>query len=85
MSSTRGANSESDGVPIPEDPAGEIREQLAQNDEQLREGDEPTPDETVPRHSDEVGGDEQREKHDEDEQASHLLHDDDLPAPPIEP
>ncbi|WP_404435094.1 hypothetical protein LG322_07935 [Microbacterium aerolatum] len=35
-------------------------------------------------HSD-VVDEERREKHDEDEQASQLLHDEDLPDPPIEP
>jgi len=32
-----------------------------------------------------VVSEEQREKRDEDEQANHLLHDDDLPDPLIEP
>ena len=35
-------------------------------------------------HSD-VIEEEQREKHDEDKQANHLLHDEDLPDPAIEP
>jgi len=35
-------------TPIPDDPTGEAQEQLEENDEHLREGDEPTPDETVP-------------------------------------
>lgn len=32
-----------------------------------------------------VIAEERREKHDEDEQADHLLHDEDLPDPRIEP
>ena len=38
----------SDGMPIPDNPTGEAQEQLSENDEHLREGDERTPDETVP-------------------------------------
>ena len=48
MSNPRGTDGERDEMPVPEDPGGEAREQLEENDEHLREGDEPTPEETVP-------------------------------------
>lgn len=41
---------ESGDTSIPGDPTEEAREQLQENDDHLREGDEPTPEETVPRH-----------------------------------
>lgn len=82
--------------------------QPKENDEHLREGDEPTLEQAVPGHErnamsdfsdpDTSPGDglvdkehsevidaEQREKYDEDEEASHLLHHEDLPDPAIEP
>lgn len=48
MSDRRSPDGESSVTPIPDDPTGEAQEQLEENDEHLREGDEPTPDETVP-------------------------------------
>lgn len=48
MSDSRSPDGESSVTPIPDDPTGEAREQLEENDEHLREGDEPTPDDTVP-------------------------------------
>ena len=48
MSDPRSPDGESSVTPIPDDPIGEAREQLEENDEHLREGDDPTPDETVP-------------------------------------
>lgn len=89
MSDPRDSDGTSGDAPIPDDPSGEAREQLEENDELLREGDEPTPRETVPRHGvsrhRHVLDEEQREKRDEDEQAHHLMHDEDLPDPAIEP
>ncbi len=49
MPEPRAPDGKSDNIPIPQDPSGEAREQLEENDEHLREGDEPTPDETVPK------------------------------------
>lgn len=48
MLNPRVPDDESKATPIPEDPTAEAREQLEENDEHLREGDEPTPEETVP-------------------------------------
>lgn len=50
MSDPRDPDGESGDLPVPDDPSGEAREQLDENDEHLREGDEPTPDDTVPKH-----------------------------------
>lgn len=76
----RDSDGVSDETLVPEDPTGEAREQLKENDKHLRKGDQPLDE----KRSDSIDA-EQREKHDEDEEANHLLHGEDLPDPEIEP